>query len=76
MSLSKFGGGGFWFSPLNSSQRMSHPSGYETLWQQYMVHLKHVPVHQKLSLLAVLLLLLSFIFVLFIFPVAIQEFMR
>jgi len=41
-----------------------------------MIHLKHLPVHQKLSLLTVLLLLLSFIFALFIFPVAIQDFTR
>lgn len=75
MTLSKFGGAGFWFSPLKSSHCISCPSAYETLWQQYMVQLKHLPVHQKLSLLTVLLLLLSFIFALFIFPVAIQDFM-
>lgn len=55
---------------------MSHPSIYEILWQQNMLHLKRVPVRQKLSLLTELLLLLSFIFVLFTFPVAIQGFMR
>jgi len=41
-----------------------------------MLYLKHVPAHQKLTLLTELLLLLSFIFVLFTFPVAVPSFMR